>query len=53
MYSGLQGVAPYPTMAFEELAALPIRELADPRGCALFLWATGPLMDRAIGLMEA
>ncbi|KAK9844263.1 hypothetical protein WJX74_000129 [Apatococcus lobatus] len=53
MYSGLQGVAPYPTMSFEELAALPVRDLADARGCALFLWATGPLMDRAIRLMEA
>ncbi len=52
MYSSLQGVAPYPTMGWEELADLPVGKLADPKMCALFLWATGPLIHKAIGLME-
>lgn len=52
MYSSLQGVAPYPTMGWEELADLPVGKLADPAMCALFLWATGPLIHKAIALME-
>lgn len=42
---------PYPTMKFEELASLPIREIAD-NNCALFMWATGPQMNQAIHLIE-
>lgn len=30
----------YATMSVEEIAALPVREMADPSGCHLFLWAT-------------
>lgn len=30
----------YPTMSVEEIAALPVEEMADPAGCHLFLWAT-------------
>lgn len=52
MYQNLQGVAPYPSMSWEELADMPIGKLADPKMCALFLWATGPLIHKAIGLME-
>ncbi|KAK9826995.1 hypothetical protein WJX74_003166 [Apatococcus lobatus] len=52
MYSSLQGVAPYPTMGWEELADMPVGKLADPAMCALFLWATGPLIHKAIALME-
>ena len=52
MYANLQGVAPYPTMGWEELADLPVGDLADPDKCALFMWATAPLIHKAIGLME-
>jgi hypothetical protein len=33
----------YRTMSFAELAALPIRELAAPGGCHLFVWTSGPI----------
>ena len=52
MYNSLQGVCPYPTTSWEELADMPIGKLADPSMCALFLWATGPLIGKAIELME-
>lgn len=42
---------PYPMMSYEELASLPIQEIADD-DCALFLWVTGPHMDEAIHLIE-
>lgn len=53
MYSSLQGVAPYPTMSWEELADLPVSKLADPKMSALFMWATGPLIHKVIALMES
>lgn len=53
MYSSLQGVAPYPTMSWEELADLPVGKLADPKMSALFMWATGPLIHKVIALMES
>lgn len=42
---------PYPTMKYEELASLPIRDIADD-DCALAMWATGPKMDEAMRLIE-
>ncbi len=49
MESGSQ--AKYPTMSFEELVTLPVRNITDTSGCALFLWATTPLLPEAIKLM--
>jgi N6-adenosine-specific RNA methylase IME4 len=43
---------PYPTMAFSELAALPVRDIAASDSC-LFMWATSPLMGEAVKLIEA
>ena len=43
--------AKYPTMSFEELIAFPVRNITDIRGCALFLWATTPMLPEAIKLM--
>jgi len=43
----------YKTMAFGELAALPVRELAAPEGCHLFLWTSGPFLPQALRLIEA
>lgn len=44
--------AHYGTMSLAELAALPVGKLAAPGGCALFLWATGPLLPEALELMR-
>lgn len=43
--------AKYHTMSFEELIALPVRNIMDTSGCVLFLWATTPLLPEAIKLM--
>lgn len=43
----------YPTMTMAELEALPVRDLAHPDGCHLFMWTTGPHVPVAIDLMRA
>lgn len=43
----------YPLMSMTELINLPVRELADPAGCALMLWTTAPMMREALQLMKA
>jgi len=43
----------YRTMSFAELAALPIRELAAPGGCHLFVWTSGPFLPQALALIDA
>jgi N6-adenosine-specific RNA methylase IME4 len=43
----------YRTMPFAELAALPVRALAAPNGCHLFLWSSGPFLPQALRLIEA
>jgi N6-adenosine-specific RNA methylase IME4 len=43
----------YRVMPFAELAALPVKELAAPTGCHLFIWTSGPFLLQAIGLIEA
>jgi N6-adenosine-specific RNA methylase IME4 len=43
----------YRTMAFTALAALPIRDLAAPGGCHLFVWTSGPFLPQALKLIEA
>ena len=42
----------YPTMTPEDIAALPVSELAE-KDCALFLWATFPCLPQAIDLVRA
>ena len=44
--------AHYDTMTPADLAALPVSHLAAG-DCALFMWATAPLLREAIDLMEA
>lgn len=44
-------VAHYPCMTIDQLAALPVAQLAAPH-CALVTWATAPLLDRAIELVK-
>ncbi len=41
----------YPTMTDEELAELPVNDLAKPNAM-LFLWATGLTLNRALNLMN-
>lgn len=41
----------YPTMRLKDIAALPVRDLAHPDGCRLFLWTTPPLLLHPHGPM--
>lgn len=49
---GKNPVAHYPCMKLEDLLKLPVARLAAP-DCALIMWATAPLLDRAIELLRA
>jgi N6-adenosine-specific RNA methylase IME4 len=42
----------YKVMNFAELAALPVKELAAPTGCHLFMWTSGPFLPQALKLIE-
>lgn len=42
----------YPTMDFEALKALPVKDLAA-KDCALFMWVVGSHLDTAIALGQA
>ena len=44
--------AHYSTMSLENIAALPVRDLAGP-DCYLFLWSTWPHLAQAMQVMEA
>lgn len=44
---GRSAVRHYPTMTLERIRALPIKSLAA-KDCALFLWATSPMLPHAI-----
>jgi N6-adenosine-specific RNA methylase IME4 len=50
--TGRNAVSHYDCLDFGALAALPIADLAADN-CALFLWATDPLLRRAFDLIEA
>jgi len=41
----------YPTMTFDELAELPVNKLAT-KETVLFMWATNPMLFKALKLME-
>ena len=45
--TGRNAISHYDCLDFQSLASLPISELAA-ENCALFLWATDPLLPRAI-----
>jgi site-specific DNA-methyltransferase (adenine-specific) len=42
----------YPTMTLDEIKALPVQDIAD-KDCALFLWATMPLLGEALEVIDA
>jgi N6-adenosine-specific RNA methylase IME4 len=44
--------APYQTMTFEQIASLPVMDLARPDGCHLFMWTTGPHLPMALSILK-
>lgn len=42
----------YPTMALEEICALPVADLATP-DAILFLWTTSPKLDESLDVVDA
>lgn len=51
-FSTYEGGWPYPTMRLTDIAALPINNLADPRGCHLYLWTMNSFIPHACYLMQ-
>lgn len=43
----------YPTMTLEEIAALPVADLAYEDGCHLYLWVTQKYLPAGLQIMEA
>jgi N6-adenosine-specific RNA methylase IME4 len=43
----------YPLMRIEDIAALPVMDLADPEGCHLYLWTTNNYLPAALEVMAA
>lgn len=43
--------AKYGCMSVADIAALPVRSLANPAGCVLILWATAPMLHEAFRVM--
>jgi N6-adenosine-specific RNA methylase IME4 len=50
--TGRSAVSHYDCLEFTDLKSLPVGDLAA-KNCALFLWATDPLLPNAIELLEA
>lgn len=46
------GAMPYPTMAHNDICALPVRGLAD-KNCILFLWVTMPKLQEGLDVIRA
>lgn len=42
----------YPTTSIDEIKALPVKDISAP-DCALFLWATAPMLPQALEVMAA
>ena len=43
----------YRTMMLDDIKAIPVKSLAAPSGCHLFLWTTGPTLPWAFEVMKA
>ena len=43
----------YPTMSLDDIKAMPVAALANPKGCHLFLWVTGPQIPAGLEVMAA
>ena len=46
-------ISHYPTMTVSEMKKLNVKDIADPKGCLLFMWTSSPHLDQAIDLMKA
>ena len=44
--------AHYDTTKTEDLATMPVPEIADPAGCVLLMWVTGPMVPDALRLFD-
>lgn len=53
MCSGSRSTDHYPSMGLNELKALGVPAMADETACVLFMWTTGPSIDRALALGKA
>lgn len=42
----------YNTMKIEEIAALPVQNLADKNGCHLYMWVTNNFLEKALSLLK-
>ena len=42
----------YPLMKTEDIAKLPIKELADPDGCHVYMWVTNNFLKDGLWLLE-
>ena len=53
--AGRRGAAEkhYRTMALEAICALPVADLAEPRGCHLHLWTTSLKLPEAFRVLDA
>lgn len=43
----------YQTMSLSEIKSLPVGQIANPKECMLFLWATGPCLPEAFEVVRA
>lgn len=43
----------YRSMSVAEITALPVRDLADPTSCHLYLWTTNKYLQDAFGVVKA
>lgn len=43
----------YKTMPMSHIAALPVKKLANPRGCLLALWVPGSMIQHGLEVMRA
>lgn len=46
------GKSPYNVMDLEDIMSLPVEDIAE-KDCVLFLWATLPMIDKALKVIEA
>lgn len=50
---GKNPVAHYDCMPLDAIKALPVQQLANPRGCLLWMWGTWAMLPQAIAVGEA
>jgi N6-adenosine-specific RNA methylase IME4 len=43
----------YPLMRIEDIAALPVTDLADPEGCHLYLWTTNNYLPAGLEVIKS